>query len=180
MQGYPIRHRPAPYTAVAITMVNNAPVRNSVNGTLAATKPLCHNGTVIEGFSFKVREGKITEVHAEKGEEVLKAAISVDEGASYFGEVALVPHDSPLSRSGVLFLNTLFDENASCHLALGRCYAENIKGGYDMTEEDILAAGGNQSLNHEDFMFGTREMKVTGIKADGSTVEIFRNGNFVM
>ena len=80
----------------------------------------------------------------------------------------------------ILFFNTLFDENASCHLALGRCYPENIKGGSEMTEEELLAAGGNHSLNHVDFMFGTREMKITGIKADGSTVEIFRNGNFVI
>ena len=154
------------------------PVRNSVNGTLAATKPLCHNGTVIEGFSFKVKDGKITEVRAEKGEEVLKAAISVDEGASYFGEVALVPYDSPLSRSGVLFLNTLFDENASCHFAFGDAYP-NIKGAERMSEEELKARGRNTSMTHVDFMIGSSDLEITGITHDGREIAVFRNGNFV-
>ena len=154
------------------------PVRNSVNGTLAATKPLCHNGTVIEGFSFRVKDGKITEVHAEKGEEVLKAAISVDEGASYFGEVALVPYDSPLSRSGVLFLNTLFDENASCHFAFGDAYP-NIRGAEDMSEKELKERGVNSSMTHVDFMIGSSDLEVTGITHDGEEIAVFRNGNFV-
>ena len=154
------------------------PERTNVNGTLVATKPLSLNGTLIEGFSFTVKDGKITEVHADKGEAVLKDAIAVDEGASYFGEVALVPYDSPISRSGVLFYNTLFDENASCHLALGRCYPENVKGGIEMNEEELKNVGGNSSMNHVDFMFGTSDMTVTGIREDGSEVEVFRNGNF--
>ena len=111
------------------------PDRNSIDGTLVATKPLSLNGTLIDGFSFKVKDGKIVEVHAEKGEDILRDAISVDEGASYFGEVALVPYDSPISRSGVLFFNTLFDENASCHFAFGSAYPL-INGAENMTEED--------------------------------------------
>ncbi len=156
------------------------PDRNRVDGKVVASKPLSYNGKVIEDFWFEFKDGAVVDYGAGKSEEALKQLLDTDEGSKHLGEVALISYDSPISNMNILFFNTLFDENASCHLALGRCYAENIKGGYDMTEEDILAAGGNQSLNHEDFMFGTRGMKVTGIKADGSTVEIFRNGNFVM
>ncbi len=154
------------------------PVKNSVNGTLAATKPLSLNGTVIEGFSFTVKDGKITEVHAEKGEDILRDAISVDEGASYFGEVALVPYDSPLSRSGVLFLNTLFDENASCHFAFGDAYP-NIRGAEDMSEEELKERGVNSSMTHVDFMIGSSDLEITGITHDGEEIAVFRNGNFV-
>ena len=154
------------------------PDRNSVNGTLVATKPLSLNGTVIEGFSFIVEDGKITEVHAERGEEVLKNAISVDEGASYFGEVALVPHDSPISNSGVLFYNTLFDENASCHFAFGEAYP-CIKGAEDMSEDELKARGMNTSMTHVDFMVGSPDLEITGITRDGREIAVFRNGNFV-
>ena len=154
------------------------PVKNSVNGTLAATKPLSLNGTVIEGFSFTVKDGKITEVHAEKGEDILRDAISVDEGASYFGEVALVSHDSPISRSGVLFLNTLFDENASCHFAFGDAYP-NIRGAENMSEEELKSRGMNSSMTHVDFMIGSADLEITGITHDGREVAVFRNGNFV-
>ena len=154
------------------------PDRNSVNGTLVATKPLSLNGTVIEGFSFKVKDGKIVEVHAEKGEEILKDAISVDEGASYFGEVALVPHDSPISRSGVLFFNTLFDENASCHFAFGEAYP-CIKGAEDMSEEELKERGRNVSMTHVDFMIGSPDLEITGVTHDGREIAVFRNGNFV-
>ena len=153
------------------------PDRNSVNGTLVATKPLSHNGTLIEGFSFRVENGRIVEVHAERGEEILRDAISVDEGASYFGEVALVPHDSPISNSGVLFLNTLFDENASCHFAFGRAYP-NIKGAEDMSEEELAARGVNTSMTHVDFMIGSPDLEITGITHDGEEIAVFRNGNF--
>ena len=154
------------------------PDRNSVNGTLVATKPLSHNGTVIEGFSFRVENGRIVEVHAEKGEDILKDAISVDEGASYFGEVALVPHDSPISRSGVLFLNTLFDENASCHFAFGEAYP-CITGAEEMSDEELRKRGRNTSITHVDFMIGSPDLEITGITHDGKEVAIFRNGNFV-
>lgn len=154
------------------------PDRNSVNGTLVATKPLSHNGTLIDGFYFKVRDGKIVEVHAEKGEEVLKSAITVDEGASYFGEVALVPYDSPISRSGVLFLNTLFDENASCHFAFGEAYP-CINGAENMSEEELKELGWNKSMTHVDFMIGSADLEITGITHEGEEVPVFRNGNFV-
>ena len=153
------------------------PHRDSMNGTIVATKPLSHNGTVIEGFSFRVENGKITEVHAEKGEEILKDAISVDEGASYFGEVALVPYDSPISNSGVLFFNTLFDENASCHFAFGEAYPL-IKGAEEMSAEELRERGANVSMTHVDFMVGSPDLEITGITHDGEEIAVFRNGNF--
>lgn len=153
------------------------PKRDSVNGTLVATRPLSLNGTLIEGFSFKVKDGKIVEVHADKGEQVLKDAISVDEGASYFGEVALVPYDSPISKSGVLFLNTLFDENASCHFAFGEAYP-CIKGAENMSEEELKERGVNMSMTHVDFMVGSPDLSITGITHDGKEVPVFVDGNF--
>ena len=153
------------------------PERNSVNGKLVATRPLCLNGTVVEGFWFIVKDGKIVDLHADKGEEVLRNAISVDEGASYFGEVALVPYDSPIQNSGVLFFNTLFDENASCHFAFGEAYP-NIRGAEDMTEEELKARGVNFSMTHEDFMVGSSDLSIIGVTHEGEEVEIFRDGNF--
>lgn len=153
------------------------PDRNDVNGVLVATKPLSHNGTLIEGFSFKVEKGRIVEVRADKGEEVLRDAIAVDEGASYFGEVALVPYDSPISRSGILFLNTLFDENASCHFAFGEAYPL-IRGAENMSDEELRKLGVNVSMTHVDFMIGSADLEITGITHDGREIAVFRNGNF--
>lgn len=153
------------------------PKRDSINGKLVATRPLCLNGSIVENFYFIVKDGKIVEAHAEKGEEILKNAISVDEGASYFGEVALVPYDSPIQNSGVLFLNTLFDENASCHFAFGEAYP-CIKGSEGMTEDELKARGVNFSITHEDFMVGSADLSIIGTTWDGEEVEIFRNGNF--
>ena len=153
------------------------PDRNSVNGTLVATKPLSLNGTIIENFSFRVENGKIVEVRAEKGEDILKDAISVDEGASYFGEVALVPYDSPINKSGVLFLNTLFDENASCHFAFGEAYP-CIMGADSMSEEEMKEKGVNSSMTHVDFMVGSPDLEITGITHDGEEIPVFINGNF--
>ena len=153
------------------------PDRNSMNGTIVSTKPLSHNGTVIEGIVFKVENGKIVEAHADKGEDILRDAITVDEGASYFGEVALVPHDSPISNSGVLFFNTLFDENASCHFAFGQAYPQ-IKGSENMTKEELEARGANTSMTHVDFMVGSEDLEITGITHDGEEIAVFRNGNF--
>ena len=149
-----------------------------MNGTLVATKPLSLNGSLVDGFSFKVKDGKIVEVHAEKGEDILKEAISVDEGASYFGEVALVPYDSPINKSGVLFLNTLFDENAACHFAFGEAYP-CIEGVDTMTEDDFKAKGVNSSMTHVDFMVGSADLEITGITHDGEEIPVFRNGTFV-
>lgn len=153
------------------------PKRDGINGRIVATKPLSHNGTLIDGFWFEVRDGKITDLHADKGEEVLRDAIAVDEGASYFGECALVPYDSPISNSGVLFLNTLYDENASCHFAFGAAYPL-IRGAGDMTKEELQARGVNYSMTHVDFMVGSADLEITGITHDGEEVAVFRNGNF--
>lgn len=155
------------------------PDRNDVNGTVVATKPLCLNGTVIEGLRFTIKDGKIIEAHADTGEEILRDAIAVDEGASYFGEVALVPYDSPISNSGVLFFNTLFDENASCHMAFGEAYPSCLAGSENMTEEELAERGVNKSMMHEDFMIGSPDLEITGITHDGEEVAVFRNGNFV-
>ena len=153
------------------------PKRDTVNGKLVATRPLCLNGSVVENFYFIVKDGKIVEAHAEKGEEVLKNAISVDEGASYFGEVALVPYDSPIQNSGVLFLNTLFDENASCHFAFGEAYP-CIYGSEEMSEMELKDRGVNFSMTHEDFMVGSADLSIIGTTHEGEEVEIFRDGNF--
>ena len=153
------------------------PDRRTMNGTIVATKPLSHNGTVIDGIVFKVENGKIVEAHADKGEDILKDAISVDEGASYFGEVALVPYDSPISNSNVLFFNTLFDENASCHFAFGEAYPM-IKGSENMSQEELKAHGVNVSMTHVDFMVGSADLEVTGITHEGEEIAVFRNGNF--
>ena len=158
--------------------VFTVPDRRTMNGTLVATKPLSLNGSIVDGFSFKVKDGKIIEVHAEKGEDILKEAISVDEGASYFGEVALVPYDSPINKSGVLFLNTLFDENAACHFAFGEAYP-CIEGVDTMTEDDFKAKGVNSSMTHVDFMVGSADLEITGITHDGEEIPVFRNGTFV-
>ena len=124
-----------------------------------------------------MKDGRIVEVHADKGEEVLRDAIAVDEGASYFGEVALVPYDSPISRSGVLFLNTLFDENAACHFAFGEAYP-CITGAEDMTPEELKERGVNDSMTHVDFMIGSPDLEITGITHDGREVTVFKEGNF--
>lgn len=153
------------------------PHKDSMNGTIVATKPLSHNGTVIDGFSFRVENGKIVEAHAEKGEDILKDAISVDEGASYFGEVALVPFDSPINNSGVLFFNTLYDENASCHFAFGEAYPL-FRDAENMSDEEIRERGANKSMTHVDFMVGSEDLEIIGITHDGEEITVFRNGNF--
>ena len=142
--------------------------------------PLCQDGNIIDKFSFVVKEGKIVEARAEVGEEALKAAISLDEGASYFGEVALVPYDSPISNQKILYYNTLFDENASCHLAFGEAYNECIQGGQNMDKEELKALGLNDSIAHVDFMVGTSDLSIVGTTHDGREVPVFVNGNFAL
>lgn len=155
-----------------------APSRMSVNGVICASLPLIKNGNIASGFKFTVKDGKITDVAAEKGLEVLKAAIDVDEGARRFGEVALVPYDSAISQMNTLFYNTLYDENASCHFAFGAAYPGTIAGGEDMTDEQFMAAGGNVSGTHVDFMVGTPDLSIDGICEDGSVEQVFVNGVF--
>ena len=157
-----------------------APLKTGINGVVYSAMPLVDSGNIIDKFHFIIRDGKIVEAHAEKGEEFLKAAISVDEGASYFGEVALVPYDSPISNQKILFYNTLFDENASCHLAFGEAYPECIEGGESMTREEVQAHGLNYSLTHVDFMIGTADLSIVGTTHDGREIPVFINGNFAI
>ena len=154
------------------------PLRNGVNGIVSSTKPLSYGGNIIDNFQLTFKDGRIVEVKAAQGEEVLKNLIDTDEGSHYLGEVALVPHDSPISNSGLLFYNTLFDENASNHLAIGSAYAFNIDGGKTMTREELNAAGANESITHVDFMIGSADMDIDGILEDGTKEALFRNGNW--
>ena len=156
-----------------------APLRHGVNGVVCAAMPLVHDGNIIDKFRFVVREGKIVEATAEKGEDVLRAAISVDEGAAYFGEVALVPYDSPISNLKLLFYNTLFDENAACHLAFGEAYP-CIEGGRDMSKEQLKEKGLNDSITHVDFMIGTKDLSIVGTTHDGREIPVFVEGNFAL
>jgi aminopeptidase len=155
------------------------PLKTGTNGIVYASRPLSYQGKVIENFWYRFKDGKVVEFDAEKERDTLKALVEFDEGSCYLGEVALVPYDSPISRSGVLFFNTLYDENAACHLALGQPYPENLKGGTEMSDEELKAHGANDSMEHEDFMFGTKEMCIDGILEDGTEVPVFRHGNFV-
>ena len=154
-----------------------SPLKTGVNGVVYSALPLVHDGNIIDKFHFVVREGKIVEAHAQQGEETLKAAISVDEGASYFGEVALVPYDSPISNQKILFYNTLFDENAACHIAFGEAYP-CIQGGQQMTKDELKAHGLNDSITHVDFMVGTPDLSIVGTTHDGREIPVFVNGNF--
>ena len=154
-----------------------APLRNGANGVVYSAMPLVHEGNIIDKFHFVVKDGQITEARAEKGEAELQAAISVDEGASYFGEVALVPYDSPISNQKLLYYNTLFDENAACHIAFGEAYP-CIEGGREMSKDELKARSLNDSITHVDFMVGTPDLCITGTTADGREISVFTDGNF--
>ena len=157
-----------------------APLKNGIDGVVYASMPLSLKGDLVDKFHFVVKEGKIVEVHAEVGEEKLTAETALDEGASYFGEVALVPYDSPVRNQELLFYETLFDENAACHLAFGEAYAECIEGGGDMSKEELKAHGLNDSITHVDFMVGTADLRITGKTRDGRDVPVFVDGNFAL
>ena len=148
-------------------------------GTVVATKPLSHQGTLIEGIVVRFAEGRIVEAKATRGQEVLSRMIDTDEGARRLGEVALVPHSSPISKSGLLFFNTLFDENAACHIALGQCYAKCFLDGATLTPEQIAQQGGNKSTIHVDWMIGSDEIDIDGLHLDGRRVPVFRKGEWV-
>lgn len=154
------------------------PHRDGVNGVVRSTKPLNYGGNLIENFSLTFKEGKVVDFAAEKGYETLKHLLDTDEGARHLGEVALVPHDSPISNANILFYNTLYDENASCHIALGEAYPTCIAGGERMTKEELKEKGANESLVHEDFMIGSAQLNIDGITKDGKKEPIFRNGNW--
>ena len=157
--------------------IYTAPLKTGIDGVVYSAMPLVNDGNIIDKFHFVVKEGKIVEAHAEKGEDSLLAAISLDEGARYFGEVALVPYDSPISNQNILYYNTLFDENAACHLAFGEAYP-CIEGGRDMTKEELKARGLNDSITHVDFMVGTPDLSIVGTTQDGRQIPIFVDGNF--
>ena len=156
-----------------------APDRNRCDGVICAALPLSKDGNVIRDIRFVVKAGKIVEATASANEELLRKSIAVDEGASRFGEVALVPYDSPISNSKTLFYNTLFDENAACHLAFGEAYPTTVEGALEMSEEERLSAGLNKSITHVDFMVGTAALSIDGYTADGRCVPVFRDGDFV-
>ena len=149
-----------------------------VDGRVSSTKPLSHQGTLIDNIQVRFEGGRIVEAKASMGEEVLLKVLDTDEGARRLGEVALVPHSSPISASGILFYNTLFDENASCHIALGQCYSKCFLEGASLSQDQIKAQGGNSSLIHIDWMIGSDKVDIDGIRADGSTVPVMRKGEW--
>ncbi|RYX91841.1 MAG: aminopeptidase [Bradyrhizobiaceae bacterium] len=149
-----------------------------VNGHVRSTKPLSYQGTLIEDIAVKFVDGKIVEAKASRGEAVLNKVLDTDEGARRLGEVALVPHSSPISASGLLFYNTLFDENAACHIALGQCYSKCFVGGDKLTSEQIAGQGGNKSFIHIDWMIGSAEIDIDGVHTDGRRVPVFRKGEW--
>jgi len=149
-----------------------------VEGHVASTKPLSHQGTLIDNISVKFEGGRIVEAKASRGEQVLNKVLDTDEGARRLGEVALVPHSSPISASGLLFYNTLFDENAACHIALGQCYSKCFINGGELTPEQVAERGGNKSLIHIDWMIGSDKVDIDGIGADGSRTPVMRKGEW--
>lgn len=154
------------------------PHRNGINGTVTSTKPLSYGGNLIENFSLTFKDGKVVDFQAEKGKESLQSVLDTDEGARHLGEVALVPHDSPISNSGLIFFNTLFDENASCHIALGHALQLNIKDANQYNKNELANKGYNDSMTHVDFMIGSAELDIDGETDDGERVPVFRNGNW--
>lgn len=154
------------------------PDRHRADGTITATFPLSYGGTLIEDFSVTFENGRIVKVNAKKNEAILQKLVDTDEGSKRLGEVALVPASSPIARRGHLFYNTLFDENASCHIAIGRAYRFTLTGGEELNDEEFVAAGGNVSLNHVDFMIGSPQMDIDGIREDGSREPVMRQGEW--
>lgn len=153
------------------------PKKTGVNGKVVSSMPLNYGGNLINNFSLTFKDGKVVDFSAEEGYETLKNLLDTDEGAKYLGEVALVPYNSPISNSNIIFFNTLYDENASCHLAFGKAYSLCIKDGEKMSEEELLKEGANDSLTHVDFMIGTKDLQITGTTYDNEKFDIFVNGN---
>lgn len=160
--------------------VFTSPMRGIAEGKVVATKPLSYQGKLIENFWMRFENGKVVEVYAEKNQDLLEKMVSMDEGASYLGECALIAYDSPINNTGVLFYNTLFDENASCHLALGRGFNECLEGFESMTVEECEKAGINSSMIHVDFMIGSKDMDIVGVTKEGKRVQIFKDGNWAI
>lgn len=175
------------YTPEGLEFVANMPTeevftlpkKTGIQGTVVSSKPLNYNGNVIDHFSLTFKDGKIVDFTAEQGYEILKGLIETDEGSYYLGEVALVPYNSPISNSNILCFNTLFDENASCHLAIGKAYPVCIKDGENLAKVELEALGVNDSLVHVDFMIGTKDLEIIGTTAAGKEIPVFKNGDFV-
>lgn len=156
------------------------PDRLHVDGKVYSTKPLDYQGRLIDEFWLVFKDGKVVDFDAKHEKETLAKLLDTDEGSRSIGEIALISHNSPISNTNLLFYNTLYDENASCHMALGRAYPMNVKGGLDMSEAQLKEAGANHSLVHVDFMFGSEDMEITGLTQDGKEVAVFKKGNFVI
>jgi aminopeptidase len=156
------------------------PHKDGVNGTVRSTKPLNYHGNLINNFSLTFKEGKVVDYQAEEGYETLKELLETDEGSISLGEVALVPHTSPISQSDLIFFNTLYDENASCHVALGEAYPTNISGGSKMSKDELKKNGVNTSIVHEDFMIGSADLDIDGVTQDGKVEAVFRKGNWAI
>ncbi|MGL4772583.1 MAG: aminopeptidase [Clostridium sp.] len=154
------------------------PVKSSANGKVVSSKPLIYGGNLINNFSLTFKDGKVVDFTAEEGYEALKDLLTRDKGSSYLGEVALVPYDSPISNSNLTFFNTLFDENAACHLALGNAYPTCYEGAAGLSDEELTSLDINVSLEHEDFMIGTSDLSIVGTTFDGEEIQIFKDGNF--
>lgn len=154
------------------------PKRNGVNGTVTSSKPLSYSGNLINNFSLTFEDGKVVDYKAEEGYDTLKDLLESDEGARYLGEVALVPYDSPISNSNIIFYNTLFDENAACHLAFGRSYPICLVNGENLSTEELLNKGVNYSIIHVDFMIGTKDLDIVGYTSENKEIKIFTNGNW--
>ena len=156
------------------------PMRGKADGWAVSTKPLSYQGTLIEDFAIRFENGKAVEVKAARGIEALEKMIAMDEGAPYLGECALIAEDSPINNCGILFYNTLFDENASCHLALGRGFDICVRDFEKYSQEELHAMGVNESAIHVDFMIGAADMSISGIDSEGREIAIFRNGNWAI
>jgi aminopeptidase len=159
--------------------VFTTPHKDRVEGTVVSTKPLSYNGTLIEGIAVRFEGGRIVEARARTGEAVLHKVLETDEGARRLGEVALVPYSSPISKSGLLFLNTLFDENAASHIALGQAYSSCIRDGTAMTPDELAGRGANSSLIHIDWMIGSAEVDIDGLTSEGRAEPLMRRGDWV-
>lgn len=160
--------------------VFTSPLKGKCEGTLVSTMPLSYQGNLIENFSITFENGRAVSCQAERGQELLEKMLHMDEGASMLGELALVPHDSPVSNTGILFYNSLFDENAACHVALGFGFPECVEGFESMTDQELQEKGVNDSIIHVDFMIGSKDMDITGYTRDGKAVQIFKNGNWAI
>jgi aminopeptidase len=156
------------------------PAKDGVNGVVRSTKPLNHGGSLIEDFSFTFKDGRVVGYTAAKGEDKLKTILETDDGARYLGEVALVPYHSPISMMDMIFYNTLFDENASCHLAVGNAYPATLEGGVRMSAEQLAAHRVNASLTHVDFMIGSPELDIDAELEDGTRLPLFRQGDWAL